>query len=818
MTGLVDPPRRLAEPLIPGGRVEALMGRLIKVLAHSPLARPWPAVALSALGLSGVAFVGLCATAPQPSRATLPVLLPLTAAAQRYAGMPRLGNAAEGVLMYASIALCALGLAMMLWANSRGWSPRPHAAFCAAAGAVALLVNVTPVGSADIASYAAYGRIAALGRDPYAVTPIQLPGGSGNPYTALVSPQWRDTPSVYGPVATWTHLLAAEVGGTRPWLSIWVLMIMTAAAFVATGYLLLRTAANPVRAVLLWVANPLLIAEFVMGGHLDNELALAAIASVVLSRRCTRRWHDLVVGLLVGVSGGIQINAGLVALGIAIPLIHDRAWARLARTAVTALLTTAALYYFSWGFSALRPLWGASKMVGSPIWRLIQVTAQAVAPGSLPAVTTVIGYAWAPLTLLLAWYLYNRLSPDVPTVVAATCALTFAWVIAAPWSLPWYTSIAWVTLALLPRNSLTRWLTLVTAVLAILHFNGGWHAAPGGRLRSGDVSTEPGLGRGTPPGAGVPRAAGYRGQERRDDITTAQLPSLEALRRFVVVAEELSFTRAARRLHVVQSGVSSVIAALERELGATLFDRDRHAVALTEAGRALLPEARAALAAAQAAADAVAETTAGLRGTLSVGTMLSTGPVDVPGLIGRFHQAHPGVLVRLRQAPGGSADLARAVADGTLDLALLSLPGEPPAGIETWPLAQERMVLTCAPWHRLAGSPGVCVDALGGETFIDHPPGWGTRTIVDRAFAAAGIDRQVAFEVANYATAAGLVSQGLGVAFVPESAVAEMPGVVQIPLNQPSLSWRIQVATAARRRPSAAARAFLDELRYLLPR
>jgi len=75
--------------------------------------------------------------------------------------------------------------------------------------------------------------------------------------------------------------------------------------------------------------------------------------------------------------------------------------------------------------------------------------------------------------LLLAWYLYNRLSPDVPTVVAATCALTFAWIVVAPWSLPWYSSIAWVTLALLPRNSLTRWLTLATGALALLHFNGG---------------------------------------------------------------------------------------------------------------------------------------------------------------------------------------------------------------------------------------------------------------------------------------------------------------------------------------------------------
>ena|ERR1700761_2978900 len=60
-----------------------------------------------------------------------------------------------------------------------------------------------------------------------------------------------------------------------------------------------------------------------------------------------------------------------------------------------------------------------------------------------------------------------------PAAVAATCALTFAWVIAMPWSLPWYTSVAWVALALLPRNTLTRWLTLTTGTLAILHFNGG---------------------------------------------------------------------------------------------------------------------------------------------------------------------------------------------------------------------------------------------------------------------------------------------------------------------------------------------------------
>ncbi|HEY3880398.1 MAG TPA: LysR family transcriptional regulator [Trebonia sp.] len=290
-----------------------------------------------------------------------------------------------------------------------------------------------------------------------------------------------------------------------------------------------------------------------------------------------------------------------------------------------------------------------------------------------------------------------------------------------------------------------------------------------------------------------------------------RLPTLESLRKFVVVAEELSFTRASKRLHVVQSGVSSAVAALERELGAVLFDRDRHTVTLTEAGRALLPEARAALAAARAAADAVAEATTGLRGTLSVGMMISTGSVDVPAALGRFHASHPGVLVRLRVLPGGSAGLASAVADGSLDLALLSLPGEPPAELTVRELAQEPLVLICPPGHPLAGAREVTLDALGGETFVDFPVGWGTRAILDRAFAAAGIDRQVTFEVAYYTTAADLVANGLGVAFLPESAAAAFAGVARVPVA--GLAWRIQVATAAGRRLPAAARAFLGYLR-----
>lgn len=287
---------------------------------------------------------------------------------------------------------------------------------------------------------------------------------------------------------------------------------------------------------------------------------------------------------------------------------------------------------------------------------------------------------------------------------------------------------------------------------------------------------------------------------------------LRHLEHFVAVAEELSFTRASRRLHVVQSGVSSSIQVLERELGATLFDRDKHRVILTEAGRALLPEARATLAAAQAATDAVAETSAGLRGALSIGTMISTGRIDVPALLGVFHEHHPGVLVRLRVLPGGSAELAREVASGGLDLALLSLPGEAPAGLSVRPLAREPLVLICGPGHPLAAAASITLGDLADETFIDFPAGWGSRAITDRAFAAAGLERQVAFEVPDYTTAAGLARSGLGVAFVPTSVAERLDGVARAGVTPTPLNWHIQVATSATRRLSAAGRAFVADL------
>jgi DNA-binding transcriptional LysR family regulator len=292
---------------------------------------------------------------------------------------------------------------------------------------------------------------------------------------------------------------------------------------------------------------------------------------------------------------------------------------------------------------------------------------------------------------------------------------------------------------------------------------------------------------------------------------------LRHLEYFVAVAEELSFTRASRRLHVVQSGVSSAIQSLERELGALLFERDRHRVALTNAGQALLPEARATLAAAQAAREAVGEARVGLRGTVTVGTMLSTGSLDLPGLLGRFHASHPDVAVRLRLSPTGSAGLAREVVTGALDLALVSLPGPPAAGLILQFVTSEPLLLVCPFGHPIAARGSAALSELAGEPFVDFPQGWGNRALVDRAFAAAGIDRQVPFEVADFAAARSLVEHGLGMSFLPASVATQQPGLAAVEVTGTSLAWEISVATPAHRRPPAAARAFVDELLRAAP-
>src|SRR3954452_23868257 len=168
---------------------------------------------------------------------------------------------------------------------------------------------------------------------------------------------------------------------------------------------------------------------------------------------------------------------------------------------------------------------------------------------------------------------------------------------------------------------------------------------------------------------------------------------LRHLATFTAVAEEGSFTRAAGRLHVVQSAVSAGVLALPRERGARLFDRTTHRVQLSEAGRALLPEARRTLAAAAAARDAVDQLRGGLRGTVRVGMMLAPGQagISVPRILAVLRADHPGIEVALEI--GATTVNAERVRRGRLDIAFVGLPAGAVPELELTPVLTEEMQL-----------------------------------------------------------------------------------------------------------------------------
>ncbi|MEU4396865.1 LysR family transcriptional regulator [Kribbella sp. NPDC023855] len=279
---------------------------------------------------------------------------------------------------------------------------------------------------------------------------------------------------------------------------------------------------------------------------------------------------------------------------------------------------------------------------------------------------------------------------------------------------------------------------------------------------------------------------------------------------FVAVAEELSFTRAAQRLFTVQSTVSAAIRALETDLKTTLFDRSTRRVTLSDAGEALLPEAKAALEALDRARAVVEEASTGLRGSVRIGTMTRVGLVDLASLLGAFYERYPLVEVQVTTSPTGSSGLADDVRHGRLDVALVGLSRTDMAGLEPRELATVPFVVLVPSSHRLARAGEVRLAELAGERFVDMLRGFGNRTSVDRAFDLEGLPRRVQVEVPDLTTVPEYVRAGLGVAVVPELDDEETPGVTRLRLVDSELTWTLSAITLSGKRPSRAVTALLD--------
>lgn len=268
---------------------------------------------------------------------------------------------------------------------------------------------------------------------------------------------------------------------------------------------------------------------------------------------------------------------------------------------------------------------------------------------------------------------------------------------------------------------------------------------------------------------------------------------LQQLRYVLAVAETRNFTRAAERCHIVQSAMSHQIKALEHELGVQLFARTSRRVELTDAGAAFLPSAQASLDAADRAAADAAAATGRIRGTVTIGVIPTVTTIDVPAVLGRFHQAHPAVKIRLL---GGSSDeFIAAIRSGGMDVAVLGLPaGQPPRGVGHRELVREDLVAVVSATHRLAGRDNIALAYLDGEAFVDFPVDSPGRAQSDVAFRDAGLTRDVAFEAVDTSFMLEVVRQGLAVALlsrdaVPEDADVHILDVADGPSRIQYLAW-----------------------------
>lgn len=291
---------------------------------------------------------------------------------------------------------------------------------------------------------------------------------------------------------------------------------------------------------------------------------------------------------------------------------------------------------------------------------------------------------------------------------------------------------------------------------------------------------------------------------------------LRQLRSLVTVAEEGQFTRAAERLGIRQSSLSSQIRLLEQELGLPLFDRTTRRVTLTDAGASLLATARSVLADLERARAELQCQRGLLSGRVTIGVTQTPGPVDIVHLLADFHRRHPAIELSVREDL--SVHLASDLREDRIELGILSLvEAEDCRGLEMQPLACERLVAILPPEHQLATKPELSIDQLRDESFVVSPPGATIRTTINRAADEAGFQPPVAFEAREVSHIRAIVAAGLGVACLPRSdALAPGPTIAAVELKGPRFNHTLSLCWRQRRRQSPAARAMIEHARGLL--
>lgn len=389
------------------------------------------------------------------------------------------------VLLVIAYGLGAVAVGLGLRALRRGASvPGPRVVAAAGVAAVALLVLVPPLGSADHLSYVAYGRIAAAGDDPYALAPDLWRGGH-DPVAGAVQPPWQSTPSVYGPVATAVQAAVADAGAGSLRRTVWWWQLVAGAAFLAVALMLDRlTRRDPAaraRAAVLWTLNPLLLGQLVLGAHLDVLAAALAVGVIATARRA-----PLVAGILLGAAAGTKLPYAVAGLAVvwALRRMPRRRLVRMAASGTVGALAVLVPAHLWAGPHVFDQLGRAGRMVSlATPWRvLVDGAGLIVGSGAARSVVTPLagllaaGLVWRlvrrPPWSEVTWSEVTQPEPEpdrfVVDAARAAAVLSAAWVLTAPYALPWYDALMWAPLALaggswLDGVMLARLVTLAVA-------------------------------------------------------------------------------------------------------------------------------------------------------------------------------------------------------------------------------------------------------------------------------------------------------------------------------------------------------------------
>ncbi|QDS33260.1 LysR family transcriptional regulator [Brevibacillus brevis] len=291
---------------------------------------------------------------------------------------------------------------------------------------------------------------------------------------------------------------------------------------------------------------------------------------------------------------------------------------------------------------------------------------------------------------------------------------------------------------------------------------------------------------------------------------------IKHLHYFVTVCDQLSYSKAAQKLHISQPSLSNAIKNLEQEVGSPLLERNTRKMELTDAGKILYQKSLLLLSQMNMLKKEMEEVKLTGSGDLIIGIIESVKhwiPKVIRGYQGRF----PSINIKLIEVLSGKAVKESLRKYHTHLLITNQFIDE--EDIESFPLYDERLMLVLHKDHPLAEKESVRLKDLASEPFIISTEGFQTREDILTAFSFEQVNPQIKFEIERFETALTLVRENLGVTIIPENYLSGSTdaSLVRKTIDSPALERTVYLAYMKNRYLAPAVQAFLEEVRGKFP-